>query len=104
MSEWNERNLKPGAPEAAGTVEDRAEAAQPGATDTQASLSGAAEAQQSAPEVWTDDRENAPREAQPSGTAEKRERPAGGPPVFQKLEDRMKRCSCLASMSIPKGY
>ena len=72
MSEWNERNLKPGAPEAAGTVEDRAEAAQPGATDTQASLSGAAEAQQSAPEAWTDDRENAPREAQPSGTAEKR--------------------------------
>ena len=50
MSEYNERNLKSDAPEAAGTVEDIAPEAQ----------QSAPEEQQSAPEVPADDRENAP--------------------------------------------
>ncbi len=40
-----------------------------------------------------------------SPTRRKREKGRrSDPPAFQKMEDRMKRCSCLASMSIDRRF
>ena len=92
MSEYNERNLKSDAPEAAGTVEDIAPEAQ----------QSAPEEQQSAPEVPADDRENAPRGEQPT-EAERKAAPKKGKKKRRKNHIALPLVAALVAVALVFG-
>lgn len=92
MSEYNERNLKSDAPEAAGTVEDIAPEAQ----------QSAPEEQQSAPEVPADDRENAPRGEQPA-EAERKAAPKKGKKKRRKNHIALPLVAALVAVALVFG-
>ena len=93
MSEYNERNLKSDAPEAAGTVEDIAPEAQ----------QSAPEEQQSAPEVPADDRENAPRGEQPA-EAERKAAPKKGKKKRRKNHIALPLVAVALVFGLAAGY
>ena len=102
MSERNERNQTPDAPEAVGVVEDRAAEARQSAPNAESAQDGA-QARQGAVEIGMDDRENAPRGERPSEGTEKKAAPRKGKKKRKKNRVALPLVAALVAVALVFG-